>query len=234
MLKSLSVETWERIGFARKRKGLKIWEVTVTQNLLYLLKKYSEYCSTSIQMLEATNEKINGNDIEICIKTKAGYILLPTQAKILYSTGDYPRIKHPSQIENLIEYAKKIKGIPLHLFYNFDEIYANDEYGCTIMKTKKLLLAFGKGAGTYDIDVPKFLDLHPSKAKPWHEFLCSGFEEDADIQYYEKEELIKSTEWKEFTLLEVKKEHLVDSNYRKLYTPRFRIILDIEGNQESK
>ena len=28
-------ETWDRIGFARTRKGLKIFETTITQNLIF-------------------------------------------------------------------------------------------------------------------------------------------------------------------------------------------------------
>ncbi len=191
ILKNLSIETWERIEFTRTRKGLKIYETTITQNLLYLLKKYSEYSGNKhIEMFEATNEKTNGNDIEICINTKDGYLLFPTQAKILYKSGKYDKINHGNQIENIVKYAKRTGGIPLHLFYNYDKRHADSEYGCTIIKTKKLLLKFGSPVSKYKVRTLKYAELHMlplPKAKPWHKFFCSEIaEEDKNIKYYSR------------------------------------------------
>ena len=105
-MKNLSIETWERIGFARSRPGLKIYETTITQNLLFELKKFSErHKITQIDMFEATNEKTNGNDLEIFLRVGSKYLCLPTQAKIIYGNGKYPRMEHGNQINDLMSYS---------------------------------------------------------------------------------------------------------------------------------
>ncbi len=233
VLKDLSIETWERIGFARTRKGLKIYETTITQNILYSLAKKLK--TSKIEMYEATNEKINGNDMEICLKTKKGYILLPTQSKILYMSGKYDKINHGNQIENLIKYAKSVGGIPLHLFYNYDNSHADSEYGCTIIETKKLLSGYKSSTGSCKIRALKYKELHTGsgtaqKARPWHNFLCllpTMPHKDIDsVEYYRKKEILKDDEWKQVSIVDSNMQRPVDSNSN--YAPKFRIMFDLE------
>src|SRR6202012_5919295 len=63
-----AVDTWERIKFSRTTPGLKIHETTITQNLIYemrLLKSLYPYWG--LTLFESTNEKANGDDLELCV-----------------------------------------------------------------------------------------------------------------------------------------------------------------------
>lgn len=112
LLQLIAVDTWNRVEFGRTRKALKIFETTITQNILYELFVYcSRYPKCPVRMFEAVNESINGNDIELCVKIQNGYVLIPLQAKIVDKHGLYSKIDHKNQIEDLIHYAKKVNGI---------------------------------------------------------------------------------------------------------------------------
>ena len=147
-LKRLSIETWNRIGFARTRPGLKIYETTLTQNLLFSLRQFQEDCNIySLQMYEATDERINGNDLELIVQTPSGYVRIPTQAKLLYTNLKYVAINHNGttryQVDDLISYASIIRGIPMYLFYNYVPHHNNlREHGCTMMKADYILNNF--------------------------------------------------------------------------------------------
>jgi len=195
---NLSIETWERIAFARTRFGLKIFETTITQNLIYNLTKNKT--KNGIILFEAIDEATNGNDIEIFVKTKGGYLFLPTQAKIIYNQrNNYPKMEHGNQINDLIAYANLYSGIPFYLLYNY---YPNSEYaftqnicgvkckkeylGCTLVSATYLLDNFafkakitkGKRKGSPKWIIPKFVDLHNNNinsiAKPWFILSCCG------------------------------------------------------------
>lgn len=141
-LQVLSADTWERIKFARTRKGLRIFETTITQNLLFELRRTKEIVNAvmgrylwNIRIYESTNEKAKGNDIELFIPFNNGYLFFPIQAKIIYhqgfkrkhkmSNGDYPSMNHfvkttgKQQINSLLAYAASRKGYPLYLLYNY-------------------------------------------------------------------------------------------------------------------
>lgn len=189
ILKVVATRVWERIGFVRSKRGLKIYETTITQNLLFSMMDFSEVFGYRIKLFEAVSEKTNGNDIECFIEFKEGYVLFPIQAKIIYSNNKYKQIKHcvkgsgEEQIDLLIEYAKKNKGFPLYIFYNhvnnvklfgpFPESDKNqiETFGISFTSAyylyKKYYLKDIEGTRKWQI--PSFNDLHPIHARPIHE-----------------------------------------------------------------
>lgn len=203
LLKLISNDTWNRIGYTRGRKGLKIYETTITQNILFYIYTYREYFKDyRIHMQEAIDESTNGNDIEIAIQTANGYVRLPTQAKLLYASNKYEAINHEDQIGKLINYSIDIGGFPLYLLYNYSDelkiidpqIICNEnvtveQFGCSIIDAFYLLETFTSISSpistttnrvpsgiTWNI-IPKFNDLHPSIALPFFVLGCCEFEE---------------------------------------------------------
>ena len=197
-IKFFSVLTWEKIGFVRRQRRLKFHEVTVTQNLLFQFRILSEAFPTTVEMFEAIDEKTNGNDIELFIKTREGYVFFACQAKIAHKskTGIYTSIEHPTgpkakkirqQIESLIDYAEDApaiktglkKGIPIYLFYNYsDDVNTLSAVQST---TTDDVEVYGcsyvdarelVGATYYNsphwIRKPSFTLLHPKMGKPFY------------------------------------------------------------------
>lgn len=185
----VSCDTWKRIKLAR-RGGFKIYETTVTQNILYYFYLFRLRNSSNIQLFESTDEKTNGNDLEILINTSSGYIKLPTQAKIIYSNGKYSALKHKNQIHDLISYAAlpTVKGIPLYIFYNYYDSGFNfpsslcnlavkkEDYGCTFCNAftlKNNFATLGVDADGYqNWVIPTFTDLHPQYCDPFWRIVC--------------------------------------------------------------
>lgn len=190
LLQLISYEIWQRVKFGRTKIGYKVFETTITQNILFEIFCYSQFHPTiPIKIYEAINEPVHGNDIELIIQTCSGYIIAPIQAKIIYKTNNYPSMEHGNQIINLISYANKIGGIPLYLLYNFfaDPIlitndtkckvkYGIEQYGCSLVNAQYLLnnFAFKKinKNGESKWKIPTFIDLHKSIAVPWFILGC--------------------------------------------------------------
>ena len=180
--------TWNKIGFARRIKGFKIYETSVTQELVFQFYLSSASRQVPIEIYESRNENANGNDLEIFIETSEGYISFPTQAKILNSKNQYSKINHESggryQIDSLIQYAERNGGVPLYLLYNhvFDENWNQfikpdnwldiELYGCSFAPARVLREKFyqeDKGQdGVVTWQKPSFQDLHPHFAVPFH------------------------------------------------------------------
>lgn len=193
LLQLMAYDTWRRIEFARTRNGLKIFETTITQNILYEFRLYGElFPQIPIRMFEAINEPLNGNDIELVIQTKEGFILAPLQAKLIYKTHRYNSMEHGNQIRDLISYAKRIGGIPLYLLYNFypDQNFlytsnlcgvrfSKEQYGCSLVSAYYLLnkYAFNRTDRNSNVKwtIPSFTDLHPQIAIPWFVLGCCRF-----------------------------------------------------------
>jgi hypothetical protein len=191
VLKLISANVWNRIEFARNRKGLKIFETTVTQDILHFIMAIAPHSRVGINLFEAKSEKANGNDIECFIETKKGFILLPMQAKIIYDNFKYPQIDHQvgksEQIDLLIEYSKKKQGHPLYLLYNYhtdkallNKIETENKidyrcYGISYLDAFYLKENYfqkkvnKKGEKTWII--PSFKELHPKVAKPFFQIL---------------------------------------------------------------
>lgn len=192
-------ETWDRIGYVRTRRGLKIWETTVTQNLMFEFHTSKEAylpmmrTTWGIEILESINESANGNDIELFVETKGGILFFAVQAKIINHEGfrrgglidgNYPYMNHVvatnNQIDLLCDYASRKGGLPLYLLYNYvndtfdDKTLCNinfeiEQYGCSIVNASYIKTNFLVG-GVWTI--PTFKNLHPSIALPWFAIPC--------------------------------------------------------------
>jgi hypothetical protein len=62
-LQLYSVQTWNKIGFVRRKKGLKISETTITQNLIFDFWQLAAASKLPVELYESKNEKANGNDL---------------------------------------------------------------------------------------------------------------------------------------------------------------------------
>lgn len=192
-LKYISFETWMRIEFAYSRKGLKVYETTITQNLLFNIRLLAEEKRLPIQIFEAVSEKTNGNDIELVFEIdNSQYIKIPCQAKILQKNNKYSAINHKVgnnkyQIDLLIEYAEKVKGFPLYLFYNYfpehqflkkieskirdkDPSFNFEFYGCSLASAYQIKQRFYQKdkTGSFSWKTPNFKDIHPKITQPFY------------------------------------------------------------------
>ena len=155
-LQLLAYDTWQRVEFGRTRNGFKVFETTITQNILYEFCVYTDiFPEIPMRIFEAVNEPLNGNDIELIIQTSQGYIIAPLQAKILYSSDDYKAMEHGNQINDLITYAASVGGTPLYLLYNYcsDPMFKHsanlcgipftkEQFGCSLVSANYLLNNF--------------------------------------------------------------------------------------------
>lgn len=190
-LQLYSVQTWNKIGFVRKRKGLRINETTITQNLVFDFWQLAAASTLPIEIYESKNEKVNGNDLEIIVETNKGFLLLPCQAKIIYRNNRYSTIHYQSknssvfQMDMLLKYAKLNNAIPIYLLYNFYSNYKRtfqieeeigfplDYFGCSVISAKYLKENFPntiKGE-KQKLSTPSFEDLHPYSASPFQDFI---------------------------------------------------------------
>lgn len=185
LFRGLAEETWERIGFARRRRGLKIFETTITQNLLYSITKILGPGGL-VTAEEAIDEAANGNDIELIVRDKNGHDhFFAVQAKIIYKNGRYGALSgKKNQCVSLINYARKMGGSPIYLFYNFGGLSANltfenrffsplsqkqiGLYGCSFAHAYNVLgLMSARGA-------PRLTHINYNYALPWHHLVCNG------------------------------------------------------------
>ena len=194
LLRNLSCETWERIGFSRNRTGLKIFETTITQNIIF---KIHQHKLSNIIIYEAIDENTNGNDIELFIESNKGFLFLAIQSKILYKTEKYPKLEHGNQLHDLMHYAHSKGGIPFYLLYNYSKnFFFNDsvcgipcnekDFGCTLIGAEYLSVnyAFKRKSkhGAKKWNIPSFSDLHPKYAIPWFILTSdSAHIEDCDV-----------------------------------------------------
>ncbi|MFT4803699.1 MAG: hypothetical protein ACI9YE_000894 [Psychroserpens sp.] len=267
-----ALDTWERIGFARTRKGLKIWETTLTQNLLINFHRskqlfgYQDADWLNIEVYEAVDEKTNGNDIELFVQTKDGPMFFAVQAKVIYhntsthGNGYYKQMKHLNtkgeQIDLLCDYAKKKKGIPLYLLYNwvnkvFDKKekckvhYDISQYGCSIVDALHIRSKYFN-AGKWTI--PTFLDLHPKPALPWFVIACCFTEMtkkeikemlgvaglDYELRDYSIQDIKNDKDWKTFEPFEYLFDKVPKPKELKpkmKFNPKFRIFISTNKPQ---
>jgi hypothetical protein len=203
LLREQSCETWERIGFARTRKGLRIFETTITQNIIFNIHQQNP---SQFVIYEATDEKTNGNDIELFIETEKGFLFLAIQSKIIYKTNDYRKMDHGNQHCNLMDYAFSRGGIPFYLLYNYSNKFTivdksvcgipcvEKDFGCTLITAdfiRENYYAKQKmnKKGELKWKVPCFSDLHPAPAIPWF-ILANCFSN--NINYYSLLEILLS------------------------------------------
>lgn len=224
-LQLYSVNTWNKICFLRNRKGLKISETTITQNLVFDFWQLAIASELPIEIYESKNEKANGNDFEIFVETIKGFISFPCQAKIIQKDNKYSTVTHKQkrssalQINLLIDYAKEMQGIPIYFFYNYcndlkfcEQLqeatgYAIENYGISVVKAADLKrdFLFRKANNDIEFKIPYFKDLHPRTGVPVHAFLQNLRDTSIDnwtkkneigsIKFYKKEEITNTKSW---------------------------------------
>ncbi len=173
LFKLFASETWFRIALAHRQPGLRIFETTLTQNIIYQFALYTQLYRVPVAMYEASDEKTNGNDIEFEILTPKGLVTLPMQAKLMYRNGRYPQMAHPGQNKALIRYAETHKGYPLYLLYNFYPARPfTPLYGISLVSAYHIRNEFSYPFRK-KLKIPHFNSLHPSPAIPWHELVCN-------------------------------------------------------------
>ncbi len=225
-------ETWNRIGYARSRRGHSITETTITQNLIFEFHTskslYSSMLPNSwgMEILESVNEIANGNDIELFVETQDGLMFFAIQAKIIYhhtgnnsqlSNGRYRAMNHSNingnQIELLCNYAAHKGGLPLYLLYNYvnremesdskcNIDFGIEQYGCSISNAKKIKEHYFNGER---VRTPSFNMLHPDHALPWFVIPCC-FASKSKSQILEMlgEEELPADEVRSYTMDEVR------------------------------
>lgn len=151
---------WDKLKFANKEDWSisKVDERGLTNNLVVGIAELIKLdkIPLPIRLFHSPNEGVNGSDLEIVVQiNKNENIIFPCQAKRLYienAQKDNPKAEYKqynyktkkddnkTQKEKLIDYANKIYGFPLYLFYNYTEskintnyIYPDEKlYGCTL------------------------------------------------------------------------------------------------------
>lgn len=227
--RTLSTETWDRISLAWKA-GLSISEPTITQNILFRIYRNRRYIGRQIKIFESTDEKTNGNDLEIALRISYGYVKLPAQCKIIKKSGSYRTLQHKNQINDLIAYASKpdVRGFPVYLFYNsYQKPFSHPsticslpvtarDFGLTFVSAAILKASFatrGLNAKGHQLwNIPGFKDLHPNFCMPFWRMICclKNFESEllktaiqsksGDIKIYPPNELLNDPEWIPFSL----------------------------------
>jgi hypothetical protein len=184
LIKYVSIDIYNRIGFvrnlSRRQEFIRVYEVTLTQNLVYELIKFSKENNLNlVGIYESQNEKMNGSDILLCVKLSRGYIKIPVQAKILNSyvslkNGNYKEFWHKNKIglqfELLDKYAEKTGSLmALYLLYNYTEkskfIDKGEKecyYGCSYISTERISKKYPK------VQNVVFGHIHPKLARPFY------------------------------------------------------------------
>ena len=193
LFKLLAIETWKRIEYAYIKDRIKVYETTLTQNLIFSINAYNDQYGLNIEIFEAINENANGNDLELIIRYPGEGLefYAPVQAKKVYKNGRYLSMDHGDQIESLLKYAEGTKSEPFYLLYNYTPsplkpsvtlTSPNALTGCTLISAHHLFNNYynarlrRKADGSTEAAwiIPNFFDLNPSPAFAWHEIVCPG------------------------------------------------------------
>jgi hypothetical protein len=219
-----AIKIWRKIIFSRSAADFNMHENTVTQNLIYSFWELAITRVFPVQLYQAKNERANGNDIEIAIQTANGYLLFPSQAKIVNKKGNYPGIRHKVagklQIDRLLEYGNRVAGIPLYLFYNFGDNPERNEalenkycldvqrLGCSIFPAEFIKHNFYRTA-TNRWTIPDFYRIHHLLAIPFgnlFELINSNTipglnlgAYSAGAKFYSKDEITNKNYWRNLT-----------------------------------
>jgi hypothetical protein len=224
-LRTYAHQIWERIHFSWCRNQ-RISETTITENMIFDFWHKVKENKLPIKIYEAKEEYRNGNDLEVFVETKRGFLLLVCQAKIISKKGNYlkitHKINHHYQIDSLIDYAKQRGGESFYIFYNYvsdfmlkrklkeSKLFEAEDYGltyCSANYIKKNYFNLIPGRlGKTNNRIPRFEQLHPEYALPLFS-LISMLREDfvSDLLYEAFQQ--KATPFKLYTLREILDDH---------------------------
>jgi hypothetical protein len=182
-----AVSVWKKLIFCKKTGNCSMSETTITEELIYRFWRLAKGRKYPVSMLLSKNESANGNDIEICIETLQGYVLMPCQAKMLYDNSTYTKMGYQVngvyQIDLLISYARRMGGIPIYFLYNFcfdkniirylqQKFRLNiQELGCSIHFADFIRTNY-TNLSTRSLVVPTFFDLHDRMSMPFSRLFC--------------------------------------------------------------
>lgn len=184
LIKFVSTDVYNRIGFVKKNSPtnfLRVYEVTLTQNIVYEILKFQEETGTRlVDLYESKQEPVNGADLLLGMQVGTGYLKIPIQAKILKpykaaKDGSYPAFHHSnktsgSQRQLLIDFAVSCGSkLPLYMLYNYTvqspHINPTEQehlYGCSCFSAHTL------PGVTATAKTVKFSHLHPAPGIPWY------------------------------------------------------------------
>lgn len=183
-----SMITWNKIGFTRSLHRARLYETSLTQDLVFQFYLSAKTGSYPVEIFESWDEATHGNDLDIFIQKEGGYVHVPVQAKLISSDGRYAKINHrvgtTYQMDALIDYAILKGGIPLYLFYNYvmqydwrEDEYEHgrsiEEYGCSFVHADTIRRRYKKlKKRVVKWKIPRFEELHPSLAIPFSDLFC--------------------------------------------------------------
>jgi hypothetical protein len=259
--KFFCASVWEKIGFCRLVAKMNVYETSITQELLYQFWQLARHSKLPIQLYQSKNEKANGNDLEIAIQTKQGYFLVPCQAKIVSKKSNYAafphKVKGVHQLDILLKYGRKVRGLPLYLTYNFhNTAYQNEtieslhslniqELGCSLHPAALLKKDYSNSL-TGKLSIPNFYDLHRKMAIPFSRLFCTIgttriLEETntplSAIEFHTEEDLTDPDYWQDLApsaaigripLSEEPRFTESPAATATSFNPRFRILLSME------
>ena len=136
----LASDTWDRLLYSSKLNCTQS-ETTITDiNLLDLIR--ANLSNIKIKKASVDDEKKYGFDWEWWIRSNtSGWWRYSVQAKKLYTSGTYERLRHKVkqktkqltikrfQIDLLENFARRHKTIPLYCFYNYTDIKNIKSFG---------------------------------------------------------------------------------------------------------
>jgi len=195
LIKYVSIEIWNRIKFVfaytTQKQFMKIYEVTLTQNMIYELFKFNkEHNINLVNLYESVDESANGADILVCIEFDRGTLKFPFQCKLLKTSkskqdGVYKSFWHNNtnglQIDLLNKYADDLGSkLGFFLLYNYIEETTKikksetELYGCSYAPTNIIPNSLSQKSSI------KFSDLHPNYAHPFFHFFDRRTDNDSN------------------------------------------------------
>lgn len=172
---------WHRIHFARTVARMKVFETTITQNLIFDLASHN---FPNISILESVNESANGDDLEIVKKVGAKYRKFAVQCKIAYKDEVFRAIDHQVksrsantlsyQIDLLCDYAQANGCIPLYFMYNYRKTHTsvNEQYGISVLGARYLKRIY-MPSGSFT-KKPSVDDMTSGASISFFDFLCTS------------------------------------------------------------
>lgn len=170
---------WHRIHYARTVPRMKVFETTITQNLIFDL---ASHRFPGVYIFESVNESANGDDLEIAKKVGAKYRKFAVQCKIAYKNEVFQAIDHQIksrssnttsyQIDLLCDYAQAHGHVPSYFMYNYRKSHTsvNEQYGISALGARYLKRVY-MSSGSFT-KKPSVDDMTSGASISFSDFLC--------------------------------------------------------------
>lgn len=117
--RDVSSSLWNEANYAH-RQGETFHEETLTQRLIFLLKRKLRGTGIYLNSISRSKEAQDGGDWEWVFVRNNEAIKMRLQAKRLYPSAKYEKLHYKNQTEALIKSCSSDGYMPLYCFYNFD------------------------------------------------------------------------------------------------------------------